>query len=98
MKSLRNILILATALIIVVNLPATAQTPEQLYQRALVKEEGEGVMEEAISLYVQVVCLYIWMVVFLTLPQQVDGLWTQGGPGVMKKIRLRKKIAPSLNI
>jgi len=54
MKSLRNILIIATALIIVVNLPALAQTPEQLYQRALVKEEGEGAMEEAISLYDQV--------------------------------------------
>jgi Tol biopolymer transport system component len=54
MKSLRNILILAVALIIVVNLPARAQTPEQLYQRALVKEEGEGAMEEAISLYDQV--------------------------------------------
>jgi len=54
MKSLRNILILAAALIIVVNFPATAQTPEQLYQRALVKEEGEGAMEEAISLYDQV--------------------------------------------
>jgi Tol biopolymer transport system component len=54
MKSLRNILILATALIIVVNLPALAQSPEQLYQRGLVKEEGEGAMEEAISLYDQV--------------------------------------------
>ncbi len=54
MKSLRNILILATALIIVVNLPALAQSPEQLYQRGLVKEEGEGAMEEAINLYSQI--------------------------------------------
>ncbi len=46
MKSLRNILIIATALIIVVNLPALAQTPEQLYQKGQM-EEGEGELKAA---------------------------------------------------
>ena len=33
----------------------TAQTPEQLYQKGLIKEEGEGALQEAISLFNQVV-------------------------------------------
>ncbi len=54
MKSFRNIFILVAALFIAVNHPLSAQTPEQLYQRGLVKEEGEGAMEDAIDLYSQI--------------------------------------------
>lgn len=32
----------------------TAQTPEQLYQKGLVKEEGEGLLQDAINFYNQV--------------------------------------------
>src|SRR4030042_5923119 len=31
-----------------------AQTPEQLYQKGLTKEEGEGALQDAINLYNQV--------------------------------------------
>ena len=34
--------------------PSLAQTPEQLYQKGLTKEEGEGALQDAISLYTQV--------------------------------------------
>ncbi len=54
MKSLRSILILVVTLIVAGNLPSLAQTPEQLYQRGLVKEEGEGELQDAIILYSQI--------------------------------------------
>jgi len=54
MKSLRNIFILVAALIVAGNLPSLAQTPEQLYQRGLMKEEGEGALQDAISFYNQI--------------------------------------------
>ena len=34
--------------------PSIAQTPEQLYQKGLMKEEGEGALQDAINLYSQV--------------------------------------------
>ncbi len=34
--------------------PSNAQTPEQLYQKGLVKEEGEGDLQDALNLYKQV--------------------------------------------
>jgi len=54
MKSFRSILILVAVLIIAWNLPSQAQTPEQLYQRGLMKEEGEGKLQDAINLYDQI--------------------------------------------
>ena len=54
MKSLRSNLILVVTLIVAGNLPSLAQTPEQLYQRGLVKEEGEGELQDAIILYSQI--------------------------------------------
>ena len=34
--------------------PLMAQTPEQLYQKGLTKEEGEGALQDAINLYNQI--------------------------------------------
>ena len=34
--------------------PSYSQTPEQLYQKGLMKEEGEGALQEAIDLYNQI--------------------------------------------
>ncbi len=55
MKSLWINLILIAALIVAVNNHSIAQTPEQLYQNGLMKEEGEGALQDAIDLYSQVV-------------------------------------------
>jgi tetratricopeptide (TPR) repeat protein len=54
MKSLWINLILIAALIVAVNNHSIAQTPEQLYQKGLMKEEGEGILKDAIDLYSQV--------------------------------------------
>ncbi|RLD55415.1 MAG: hypothetical protein DRI97_09530, partial [Bacteroidetes bacterium] len=54
MKSLWIYTILVAAFLIAGNLSALAQTPEQLYQKGLMKEEGEGKLEDAISLYSQI--------------------------------------------
>src|SRR4030042_3582896 len=54
MKSLWINLILVAALIVAANNPSMAQTPEQLYQKGLMKEEGEGILKDAIDLYSQV--------------------------------------------
>jgi len=51
MKSLWINLIIVAALIVACNHPSIAQTPEQLYQRGLMKEEGEGALQDAISLF-----------------------------------------------
>lgn len=54
MKSLWFKLILVATLAVVGNPLSLAQTPEQLYQKALMKEKGEGAMEDAIRLYNQI--------------------------------------------
>lgn len=54
MKSLWFKLILVATLAVAGNPLSLAQTPEQLYQKALMKEKGEGAMEDAISLYNQI--------------------------------------------
>ena len=54
MKSLWINVILVAAFIVAGNCPLIAQTPEQLYQKGLMKEEGEGALEDAISLYSQI--------------------------------------------
>ena len=54
MKSLWINLIIVATLIVACNHPSIAQTPEQLYQRGLMKEQGEGALQDAISLYSQI--------------------------------------------
>ena len=54
MKSLWFKLILVATLAVSGNPLSLAQTPEQLYQKGLMKEEGEGAMEDAIRLYNQI--------------------------------------------
>jgi len=54
MKTIFVTIILVTAFVAVNIYPAEAQTPEQIYQKGLVKEEGEGALQDAISLYNQV--------------------------------------------
>jgi len=54
MKSLWINVILVAAFIVAGNCPLIAQTPEQLYQKGLMKEQGEGALQDAISLYSQI--------------------------------------------
>ena len=54
MKSLWITFILVATLAVTGNPLSFAQTPEQLYQKGLMKEEGEGAMEDAIRLYNQI--------------------------------------------
>ncbi|MBN2666458.1 MAG: PD40 domain-containing protein, partial [Bacteroidales bacterium] len=54
MKPIVIQIILVLALIAVTINTAKAQTAEQLYQKGLTKEEGEGALQEAIDLYNQV--------------------------------------------
>ncbi len=54
MKPIFVIIILVTALVTVNVHSSKAQTPEQLYQKGLVKEEGEGALLDAINLYNQI--------------------------------------------
>lgn len=51
MKSLWITIMLIATLTVAVDYSSYAQTPEQLYQKGLMKEEGEGALQEAISLY-----------------------------------------------
>lgn len=54
MKQIVIHIILVVALIGGTISTTPAQTAEQLYQKGLVKEEGEGALQEAIDLYNQV--------------------------------------------
>ena len=54
MKSLWINVILVAAFLFAGNSFSIAQTPEQLYQKGLMKEEGEGKLAEAINLYNQI--------------------------------------------
>jgi Tol biopolymer transport system component len=54
MKSLWISFALVAAFSVAGNLPISAQSPEQLYQKGLMKEEGEGALQDAIALYNQV--------------------------------------------
>lgn len=54
MKTIVLTAILITAFIAVNVIPSKAQSPEQLYQKGLMKEEGEGALQDAINLYYQV--------------------------------------------
>jgi len=54
MKSLWINLILVATLLVAGSQYSISQTPEQLYQKGLMKEEGEGALQEAISLYNQI--------------------------------------------
>lgn len=54
MKTLWIKLILATFLAVGSIYPSMAQTPEQIYQKGLMKEEGEGALQDAIDLFNQV--------------------------------------------
>jgi len=54
MKSILTSVILATFLLAGSINSSIAQTPEQLYQKGLTKEEGEGALQDAINLYNQV--------------------------------------------
>ncbi len=57
MKKSSHILQLSLALVLCLGLisPSLAQESEKLYQKGLVKEEGEGSLQEAIEIYTQVV-------------------------------------------
>ena len=52
MKSLWITVVLIATLSVAGNYSAIAQSPEQLYQKGLMKEEGEGKLQDAISLYI----------------------------------------------
>lgn len=54
MKSIFASLILVIVFLAVSTFPSKAQTPEQLYQKGLLKEEGEGALQDAINLFNQV--------------------------------------------
>ena len=55
MKILRaTILVVTVFLISGTTTPTIAQNPQQLYQQALIKEEGEGALQAAIDLYDQI--------------------------------------------
>jgi Tol biopolymer transport system component len=54
MKTIVLTAILVTAFIAADLLPCAAQSPEQLYQKGLMKEEGEGALQDAINMYVKV--------------------------------------------
>jgi len=54
MKSLWIHFILIAVLIVATSNLVVSQSPEQLYQQGLVKEEGEGILQDAIDLYSKV--------------------------------------------
>ena len=54
-SSLSKLIILLLVLLISHHTPTLAQEAEKLYQKGLVKEEGEGSLQEAIDIYNQVV-------------------------------------------
>lgn len=55
MKLLRTTYLLATFFLIGGMTPSFSQSPEQLFQKGLIKEDGEGNLNEAISLYNEIV-------------------------------------------
>ena len=61
MKPIFIYIVIVTALIFGSISPSPAQSAEQLYQKGLMKEEGEGDLQEAIVLYnkVQIIQLLI---------------------------------------
>jgi Tol biopolymer transport system component len=54
MKSLWINLLLIAVFSFAASITVYSQTPEQLYQKGLMKEEGEGALQEAIDLYSQI--------------------------------------------
>jgi Tol biopolymer transport system component len=54
MKPIYVTVFLVTAMVAVNTFSSVAQTPEQLYQKGLMKEEGEGNLQDAINLFNQV--------------------------------------------
>jgi Tol biopolymer transport system component len=54
MKPIRTFIILVIFFAAVSINPLIAQTPEQLYQKGLGKEEGEGALQDAINIYNQI--------------------------------------------
>ena len=54
MKLLKTIILLVLAILIGGNTPTFSQSPEQIYQKGLMKEEGEGSLLAAIDLYEQI--------------------------------------------
>ncbi len=54
MRATITLLVFIGAFLIINIYPSNAQTPEQLYQKGLVKEEGEGDLQDALNLYKQV--------------------------------------------
>lgn len=54
MKSLWTSFVLIAAFTVANDLPISAQSQEQLYQEGLMKEEGEGALQDAIALYSQI--------------------------------------------
>ena len=55
MKTLFTILMLVSALILGSVTPSFSQSSEQLFQKGVIKEEGEGSLQEAIDIYIQIV-------------------------------------------
>lgn len=57
MKTSRLIPLISTVVTLLIGFtsPSFSQLPEKLFQQGLVKEEGEGELQEAIELYNQVV-------------------------------------------
>jgi Tol biopolymer transport system component len=55
MKSLNLVFLLVTALLLGNVTLSWSQTPEQLFQKGLQKEEGEGMLQEAIDIYETIV-------------------------------------------
>ena len=54
MKLLKTTILLVLAILIGGNTPSYSQSPEQIYQKGLMKEEGEGALQAAIDLYDQI--------------------------------------------
>ena len=54
MKFLNTIVLVVLAILIGGNTSLFSQSPEQIYQRGLMKEEGEGALHAAIDLYDQI--------------------------------------------
>ena len=55
MKILPTTLFLAISLFIGSITPSFSQNPQQLFQKGLIKEEGEGALKEAIDIYNKIV-------------------------------------------
>ena len=55
MKRLITTIILATAILVGSITPLSAQSPDKLFQKGLIKEEGEGALNKAINIYNKIV-------------------------------------------